>query len=91
MIEAIDRLAEVAVSTASLVIVVAAATFNVVSGTAMAVFGAEVSDGILAIIFACGTGIIGWALVLLVKLSNVVARLEVGHEDHERRLGNLER
>lgn len=90
MITVVDRLFEVAISGASLAAVVAAATFNVISGVAMVVFGAQVDDGIVAIIFACGTGIIGWALVLLVKLSNVVARLEAGQDDHDRRLATLE-
>ena len=38
-----------------------------------------------------GTGILGWSLVLLIKLSQVVARLETTAEDHDRRLGNLEK
>lgn len=52
--------------------------------------GAEVNDGVLvtAVLFVLGTGtgIAGWALVLLVRLSNVVSRLEATTEDHERRL-----
>lgn len=71
------------------------ATLNVVVGVTAALFGAEINDGLLtgAVLFvvATGTGIAGWALVLLVRLSNIVARLEATGEDHERRLGRLER
>lgn len=58
------------------------------------VLGAEVNDGLLtgAVLFVLGTGtgIAGWALVLLVRLSNVVARLETTAEDHERRLNRVD-
>lgn len=57
---------------------------------AASVVGAKVNDGVLvtAVLFVlgAGTGIAGWALVLLVRLSNVVSRLEATAEDHERRL-----
>lgn len=69
------------------------ATVNLAVATAaglVQLVGAEVNDGLLtgAVLFVLGTGtgIAGWALVLLVRLSNVVSRLEATAEDHERRL-----
>ena len=56
--------------------------------------GAQVNDGLLtgAVLFvlATGTGIAGWSIVLLVRLSQVVSRLEGDRDDHERRLERLE-
>ena len=61
---------------------------------AVTVLGAEVNDGLLtgAVLFilATGTGIAGWSLVLLVRLSQVVSRLEGDRDDFERRLSRLE-
>ena len=37
-----------------------------------------------------GLGVMGWALVLLVKLSNLVSGMQKVDEDHERRLERLE-
>lgn len=58
------------------------------------ILGAEINDGLLtgAVLFilATGTGIAGWSLVLLVRLSNVVSRLEGDRDDFERRLARLE-
>jgi hypothetical protein len=69
------------------------ATVNGIVGLVLAVggiVGAEVNDGLLtgAILFilATGTSIAGWSLVLLVRLSGVVAKLETTAEEHERRL-----
>lgn len=74
-------------------VVAVVATVNLlvagVAGVAQLV-GAQVNDGLLtgAVLFVLGTGtgIAGWALVLLVRLSNVVSRLEATAADHERRL-----
>lgn len=58
------------------------------------VVGAEVPDGVIAAavaaMLAMATGIAGWALVLLVRLSQVVSRLEGDRDDHERRIERLE-
>ena len=74
------------------------ATGNAVLGVVLGVgglLGAEVNDGLLtgAVLFILATGvsIAGWGLVLLVRLSQVVSRLEGDRDDHERRLENLER
>lgn len=81
-----DHVIAVAVATANLAVAVVAA--------AATVLGAHVNDGLLvgAVLFVLGTGtgIAGWALVLLVHLSNVVARLETTTEDHERRLNRVD-
>lgn len=57
-------------------------------------FGAEVPDGALVggVLFVLGTGVgvMGWALVLLVKLSNLLSELKITSEDHDRRIGRLE-
>lgn len=77
-------------------IVVAVATVDLLIGLAggLVVLGAEVPDAALIagvlFVLGTGTGVIGWALVLLVKLSNVVAELKTTSEDHERRLGRME-
>jgi hypothetical protein len=75
------------------VVVACVATVNLmVAGVAgvVQIIGAEVNDGLLtgAVLFVLGTGtgIAGWALVLLVRLSNVVSRLETTADDHDRRL-----
>lgn len=75
----------------------ATATLNGLVAVAIAatsVMGAEVNDGLLtgAVLFilATGTGIAGWSLVLLVRLSQVVSRLEGDRDDFERRLSRLE-
>lgn len=75
------------------VVAAAVSTANIVIGTAAAavqVVGAEVNDGLLtgAVLFvlASFSGIAGWALVLLVRLSQMVSRLETTAADHERRL-----
>lgn len=71
----------------------AASTANALVGMG-GLFAAEVNDGLLvgAVLFVLGTGtgIVGWALVLLVRLSNVVSKLETTAEDHERRLTRLD-
>lgn len=64
-------------------------TLNAFIGIA-SLFAAEVNDGVLAgmvlFVLGIGTGIVGWALVLLIRLSNIVSKLETTTEDHERRL-----
>ncbi len=59
------------------------------------VLGAEVNDTVLAgvALFVGGifVSIIGWSLVLLVRMSNVVSRLEEQGKDHERRIRDMER
>lgn len=86
----LDHLANVATSWWSLAVVAVASTANAAVGALVAVVGAEINDGVLAsltlFVLATGTGIIGWALVVVVKLSNIVSKLEVTTEDHERRL-----
>lgn len=79
------------------VVTAATATLNGLVAVAIAatsVMGAEVNDGLLtgAVLFilATGTGIAGWSLVLLVRLSQVVSRLEGDRDDFERRLSRLE-
>lgn len=88
----LDHLADAAMSWWSLVIVAVASTANAAVATLVAVVGAEINDGVLAslmlFVLATGTGIIGWALVVVVKLSNIVSKLEVTTEDHERRLSS---
>lgn len=88
----LDHLADAAMSWWSLVIVAVASTANAAVAALVAVVGAEINDGVLAsatlFVLATGTGIIGWALVVIVKLSNIVSRLEVTTEDHERRLSS---
>lgn len=85
-----DRIAEVAMHPFSLAVVAVASTANMIAGT----LAAEVNDGVLVglglFVLGTGTGIIGWALVLVVKLSNIVNRLEVTAEDHERRIARVE-
>lgn len=78
----------------SLLVVRLAATADVVVGAvglAALVLGADVPDGVLitAGVFLAGTvtGILGWALVTLWNLSQLVARMSEQVGDHERRLG----
>lgn len=63
-------------------------------GAASWLFGAEVPDSALVggVLFVLGTGVgvMGWALVLLVKLSNLLSELKITSEDHDRRLTVLE-
>lgn len=63
-------------------------------GAAAWLFGAEVPDGALVggVLFVLGTGVgvMGWALVLLVKLSNLLSELKITSEDLDRRLTVLE-
>jgi len=73
-------------------------TVELVSGTAVGtavLLGANVPDGVIAAavaaMLAMATGIAGWALVLLVRLSQVVSRLEGDRDDHERRIERLEK
>lgn len=58
----------------------------------VSIVGAEVNDGLLtgAALFVLATfsGIAGWALILLVRLSQVVSRLEEATADHDRRLAS---
>lgn len=88
-----DHMGDIAAHPFSLAVVAVASAVNAALG-AGAMLAAEVNDGVLAgmalFVLGTGTGIIGWALVLLVRLSNVVARLESTAEDHERRLGRME-
>lgn len=94
----IDHLAHAATTTVALVTVAVVSTANAVVGAALGfvavILGAEVNDGVLAtvalFVVATGTAIAGWALILLVKLSNVVSKLEVTTDDHERRLTRVE-
>jgi len=73
-------------------------TVELASGMVVAsglLVGAEIPDGVVAAsvaaMLAMATGIAGWALVLLVRLSQVVSRLEGDRDDHERRLERLEK
>ena len=63
-------------------------------GAASWLFGAEIPDGALVggvlFVLGGGIGVMGWALVLLVKLSNLVSGMQKVDEDHERRLERLE-
>lgn len=63
-------------------------------GGAAWLLGAEVPDSALvaSVLFVLGTGlgVMGWALVLLVKLSNLVSGMQKTDDDHERRLNALE-
>lgn len=81
---------EVATSPFSLAVIAAASVVNLTIGIVGGIFGAQISDGTLVAfglaVMGIGTGILGWSLVLLIKLSQVVARLETTAEDHERRL-----
>lgn len=85
-------LADHAVSAAASVVVAVFSTLNIVVG--WVALAAEVNDGVLTgialFVLGTGTGIVGWALVLLVRLSNVVSRLETTAEDHDRRISRLE-
>lgn len=82
-----DHAVAAAVATVNGVLAVALLTVDII--------GAEVNDGLLtgAVLFIMGTGvsIAGWGLILLVRLSAVVSRLEGDRDDHERRLNRLER
>lgn len=77
----------------STVVVALMSTANAAAGV-VGLFAAEVNDGVLAgvalFVLGTGTAIAGWALVLLVRLSNLVAGLERTAEDHERRLARVE-
>lgn len=75
------------------VVAACAASVNLAVGVVagvVSIVGAEVNDGLLtgAVLFvlASFSGIAGWALVLLVRLSQVVTRLEATADDHDRRL-----
>jgi len=86
---------EVATSPFSLAVIAVASVVNLAIGIVGGIFGAQISDGTLVAfglsVMGIGTGILGWSLVLLIKLSQVVARLETTAEDHDRRLGRLEK
>lgn len=78
-----------------LLIVKLAATGDVIvgaAGIAVVILGADVPDGALIAIgtflAATVTGILGWALVTLWNLSQLVARMSEQVSDHERRLGD---
>lgn len=79
-----DHLLPALVATANLLVGVV--------GLVVPLAGVEVNDGVLAtavlFVVATGTGIAGWALVMLIRLSNIVSRLETVTEDHERRLAS---
>lgn len=87
-------LADHAATAVASVVVAVLSTVNIVVGWVALMFAAEVNDGLLTgialFVLGTGTGIVGWALVLLVRLSNVVSRLEATAEDHDRRLSRLE-
>lgn len=89
----IDRLGDLLASAWAQVTLAGMATANLIAA-GMGLFAAEINDSVLtgAALFVMGTGtaIAGWALVLLVRLSNLVAGLEKTSDDHERRLGRLE-
>lgn len=86
----IDHLGHAAQSPVSLAVVFVASLVNFGLGVVGGVLGAEISDGTLVAfglaVAGVGTGILGWSLILLIKLSQVVARLETTADDHERRL-----
>lgn len=88
-----ERLGELASAGISLAVVAAVSTLNMVAGV-VGLFAAEVNDSVLfgaaAFVMGTGTAIAGWALVLLVRLSNLVAGMEKTMDDHERRLGRVE-
>jgi hypothetical protein len=91
----IEHIGDVATSPFSLAVIAVASVVNLGIGIVGGMFGAQINDGTLVAfglaVMGIGTGILGWSLVLLIKLSQVVARLETTAEDHDRRLGNLER
>lgn len=62
-----------------------------VAGLTVVVLGADVPDGALiavgTFLAATVTGILGWALVTLWNLSQLVARMSEQVDEHERRLG----
>ena len=91
----IAHIGDVATSPISLAVIAVASVVNLGIGIVGGMFGAQINDGTLVAfglaVMGIGTGILGWSLVLLIKLSQVVARLETTAEDHDRRLGNLER
>lgn len=59
------------------------------------VLGAEVAGeaiaGVVGFVTLVIVGISSWALVLLVKTSQLLARIEERTEDHDRRIADLER
>ena len=91
----IEHIGDVATSPSSLAVTAVASVVNLGIGSVGGMSGAQINDGTLVAfglaVMGIGTGILGWSLVLLIKLSQVVARLETTAEDHDRRLGNLER
>lgn len=91
----IEHIGDVATSPLSLAVIAVASVVNLGIGIVGGMFGAQINDGTLVAfglaVMGIGTGILGWSLVLLIKLSQVVARLETTAEDHDRRLGNLEK
>lgn len=94
MHDVLDRLGDAAMHAWSLTALAVLSTANLIAGVGTWVFAAEVSDGALvaAGLFVMGTAtaIAGWALVLLVKLSGIVAKLEATADDHERRIARIE-
>lgn len=75
------------------VVTATVATANLVlAGVAGVVelLGAQVNDGLLVagimFVLTTGTGIAGWALVLLVRMTGEIARLQERSEEYERRL-----
>lgn len=83
-----DALVVVAAKTGSLVLVCVASTANVAAS--LWLLATDVDPGLLTagFVVTCGigSGIAGWALVMLVGLSRIVARLEAKLEDVEGRL-----
>lgn len=84
----LDLAVVVASRTGSLIVVLVASTANVAA--AVWLLATDVDPGLLtaAFVIVCGigSGIAGWALVMLVGLSRIVARLEAKVEDMDSRL-----
>lgn len=60
----------------------------------MVIYGAEVAGeviaGVVGFVTLAVVGIASWALMLLVRMSQILSRIEERTEDHDRRLGHLE-
>lgn len=84
----VDWAVDLAQRSTSLCIVLAASTANLAASIWL--LATDVDPGLLTagfvIICGIGSGIAGWALVMLVGLSRIVARLEAKLEDIEGRL-----
>lgn len=60
----------------------------------MVIYGAEVAGeviaGVVGFVTLAVVGIASWALMLLVRMSQILSRIEERTEDHDRRLVSLE-